>query len=761
MTKKLFFALFFLSLFSVGNAQTTEELPVSKILAQLAIRYERIFSYADKLVAGETSEMPPEELSFMEALDFLEARTQLSFKNLGQGFVAVYPKFEKSLFAPTHILEPVTITNYLTQGITKKKDGVLEVDYQNFGVLPGLIEPDVLLTLQTLPGVQSVDETVSNINIRGGSNDQNLILWDGIRMYQSGHFFGLISAFNPYQTKKVELIKNGTDASYGSSVSGVISMKTDTVVNRDFRAALGLNFINIGAFLDTPFGDNASLQVSARTSLTPFFITPTYEQYYDRAFQGTELFQTNDEVTPDNEQFSFNDFSLRWLYDLSKKDRIRVNFINISNFLNFDEAAIIDEEVESKKSKLTQKSLAAGLFYKRIWNPNWQMSAQTYFSNYRLQATNVDLLDDQRLFQENEVLETSFKLISQLNLTENFSSDTGYEYIETAISNTQDVNNPRFGSYERKVLRTHALFSSLMYSSDDKSTSFKLGGRLNYFHKFHRWRLEPRASFNQRFWKNFHLEILGEMKSQATTQEIDYQTDFLGIEKRRWHIANNEDTPILHSKQFSIGLHFDHKGWLISLESYLKEVTGITSQSQGFQNQYQFAKIIGSYKVKGMDFLLNKKFGHFSSWIRYSLTDNTYTFSDLPEKHLPNVVEIAHSFHLATSYRLRDFKISAGMKWRSGKPFTPLTEEGLESGNLIYEPAFSKNLKNYFRVDLSASQKFKLGEKIDAYVGISIWNLLDTENVLNSYYQETKEEVVQIEQPGLGITPNFSFRILF
>lgn len=59
-----------------------------------------------------------------------------------------------------------------------------------FGILPGLIEPDILQTVQALPGIKSIDETVSDINVRGGTNDQNLILWNGIKMYQSGHFLG-------------------------------------------------------------------------------------------------------------------------------------------------------------------------------------------------------------------------------------------------------------------------------------------------------------------------------------------------------------------------------------------------------------------------------------------------------------------------------------------------------------------------------------------------------------------------------------------
>lgn len=707
--------------------------------------------------------MPPENLSLEEALRFLEERTKLSFEKLGQGFIAVYAALEEKDEKPVlpQTLNKVLIINYLTQGISKKKNGVVEIDYDDFGVLPGLTEPDVLLTLQALPGVQSVDESVSNINVRGGSNDQNLILWDGIRMYQSGHFFGLITAFNPYQTKKVELIKNGTNAAYGNSVSSVVAMKTDTILNKEFHAAVGVNFINLGAFVDTPFGDKSSVQVSARTSLTPFFSTPTYEQYYDRAFQGSEVVERNDQVLRNNQEFSFNDFSLRWLYDLSEKDRIRVNFINISNALSFDENAFVEGELKSKRSQLSQNSLAAGLFYKRKILPKWSLSSQTYFSNYRLKATNSDLLSDQRLEQENLVLESNFKIISFLKINDQFDWQSGYEFTSTSISNTRALNNPQTAEYQHRGLDRHALFSSVVYSSKNKHTTFQLGGRFNYFSNFKEGRLEPRFGFNQKLWKNLHLEILGELKSQLTTQEIDYQTDFLGIEKRRWRLADNNEIPILRSKQISFGLYYEKKDWLISAEAYVKEVNGITSQSQGFQNQYQYAQITGNYFVKGIDFLLNKHFGNFSSWIGYSLMDNSYKFPALPEKHLPNILEIEHAFNFATSYSSGDFKVSFGVKWRTGKPFTPLTKEGLDNGNLIYAPAFSENLKNYFRMDISANQGFKLGKNTNAYVGISLWNLMDTKNVINAYYKKNNNEIVLVEESALGLTPNFSFRVLF
>ena len=132
------------------------------------------------------------------------------------------------------MINTILLKSYLIKGIDLEDDWSTLIDYSEFSLLPGLIEKDVLQTVQALPSILSSDETVSNLNIRGGSNDQNLILWDDIKMYQTGHFFGLISSFNPSMTQTATIINNGTDVSYTDGVSGTIHMKTDRKINSDF-----------------------------------------------------------------------------------------------------------------------------------------------------------------------------------------------------------------------------------------------------------------------------------------------------------------------------------------------------------------------------------------------------------------------------------------------------------------------------------------------------------------------------------------------
>ncbi|NCQ58976.1 MAG: TonB-dependent receptor plug domain-containing protein, partial [Flavobacteriales bacterium] len=238
-------------------------------------------------------------------------------------------------------LQDVVLQNIFAKGIQKNKDGAITLNVENFGNLPGLTEPDVLLMIQSLPGIISTDETVSNINIRGGTTDENLILWDDIRMFQNGHFFGLISAFNPYLTKNIILYKNGTNARYGESVSGVVAMHSANDIPEEISGGVQLNMINIGAFTEIPISNKLGIYVSGRRSIIDFIETPTYNQFFNRIFQNTKVTNlqntTESGILSAQEDFSFYDINLKAIYKASNKDSFHVNFLNIDNQLSFTE----------------------------------------------------------------------------------------------------------------------------------------------------------------------------------------------------------------------------------------------------------------------------------------------------------------------------------------------------------------------------------------------------------------------------------------
>ncbi|MCB0475475.1 MAG: TonB-dependent receptor plug domain-containing protein, partial [Flavobacteriaceae bacterium] len=703
-------------------------------------------------------------------LDRVNKDDIISIRHIGYKIVTEYAEKLNTKQCETFFLEPkvedlseIILTNYLTNGINKVIDGSISINYKNFGTVPGLIETDVLQTLQAIPGFQSVSETVSHLNIRGGTHDQNLILWDGIKIYQSGHFFGLISTMNPRMTRRVSLYKNGTPANYTDGVSGTVDMKTDYEVNRQLKAELGMNFINMDAFVDVPIRKNSSLQLASRTSISDYFNTPTYLEYFDRVFQNTDVLASSNNSNTTNQKFDFHDFSLRWIYDFTEKDKLRVNFLHLSNAIVISENAFGGSLYSTRESSLKQRNWSGGLNYSRIWNSKLKTDAQFYANKYQLEAKNFDILNEQILIQGNEILETGFYVNSKYTLNDQLSFEGGYQLTESGISNSNKLNAPPVDEYEKDVIDEHGLFVSSTLASKSQNTYLTVGLRSNFISPLKKMILEPRMSLNHRLNDKFSLQLLGEFKHQVTTLITDSRDNFLGIEKRRWELSNNDDIPVIKSKQISLGGNYSHQGLMINAEVYAKKVNGINALSQNFQNQYEFVSATGNYFVKGLDFIINNKFDDVSAWLSYSYAHNNYTFSDFSEKTFPSNLDIRHTFALGTSYTLDNLKLSAGFHWRTGKPATePLETNPTDGIHIFYRDANSSNLDAYHRLDASAIYDFNFSDRIKVEAGVSILNVLNTKNILNKYYYlDQNNEVKEANEYALRFTPNVALRVFF
>ncbi len=694
------------------------------------------------------------------------------------GFKPLFIKAEKlanltnckplSLTKTHQQLDEVIVFEFLTRGMIKQLDGSFEINTEQFGILPGLSEPDILQTVQALPGIKSIDETVSDINIRGGTNDQNLILWDGIKMYQSGHFFGLISAFNPYLTDKVSVIKNGSSAKYGDGVSGVIDLKTKNNLNQDFYGGAGFNLISGDVFGQLSLSNKTGIQFSARRSTTDFFKTPTFNTFFNRAFKSNKVSGNTIEV--DNivreDEFYFYDFSGKFLYDINEDHKFRIGFITINNQLDFTESII--EENLFTSSALDQSNLSIGSNLNSTWTDSFFSTINAYYTQYNLNATNTSSLGQQVLFQGNRVVETSVKLGTTYQFSNEFSLINGVQTIQTKIVNNTEVSQPQVSLNSTNRLNTNAIFSEFKYENENLFA--QIGIRFNHYQNpeiFKKISFEPRLNVNYAITDKWKAILLGEFKSQATNQVVDLEQNFLGIEKRRWTIADGSNLPVTQSKQGSLGLNYQSRGLFFGLEGFYKFVDGVSTETQGFQNQNQFnieGGAVGNFSIKGLEFLINQKSKNYSLWASYTYNTNNYTFDGLTPATFPNNLDIRHSATFGATYIYNSLRLGLGVNYRSGKPFTEpeSVNSVLFPAIIIYQDDNSSRLPDYIRADASIIYDFDIGNTIKASLGASVLNFTNRENILNTFYQlDQNDEIERVESSSLGITPNLSFRLKF
>ncbi|MCK0160593.1 carboxypeptidase-like regulatory domain-containing protein [Allomuricauda sp. F6463D] len=744
-------------------------------------------NFAANTVMGATVEVLGTDIAIITdnngsfALEHIPRDASLQVRYLG--YVTKYIKVEtflqssgcsQILLVPYYEqLDEVFVYEYLTSGIIKETDASITLNTAEFGILPGLIEPDILQTLQALPGIKSIDETVSDINVRGGTNDQNLMLWNGIKMYQSGHFFGLISAFNPYQTDKVTIYKNGTPANFGDGVSSVIQMETGNSIPEVFKGGGGFNLISGDVYAEVPITNNLGIQFSARRSATDFLSTPTYKQFINRAFQDSEITLQNNSTVDDefirDEDFFFYDFSGKILYDINNDHKVRLSAIHIKNNLKFEETNVSADETNI--SLLKQDNISIGGQLQSNWTDRFSTHLNLYYSTYNLDAQNVFDNQVQQLFQNNQVTENALKVHTNYIWNEAFSWSNGYQYIETGITNATIINEPNFNSEIKGVIRTHAPYTQFNYNAPGNKFNVKIGTRFNFvenLNTFNKVLIEPRINLNFKLANYVRAEILGESKSQTTNQVIDLEQNFLGIEKRRWTLSNNNSLPVTTSKQVSTGINYEKNSFYVGIEGFYKNVDGISTRTQGFQNPYQFSGEIGSYDVKGVELLINKKGDNYSTWLSYAYNKNDYTFDSIVPQSFPNNLDIRHTVTFASTYTYKNLKLSVGLNYRTGKPFTKPIEGDAGLDQDYYPPRINfqqpnnSRLPEYFRADASAIYNFQLSRRIRANTGISILNLTDRKNTLNKYYRvNANDEIEAVENFSLGITPNVSFRVNF
>lgn len=664
-------------------------------------------------------------------------------------------------------LAEVLIKEYLTKGISLNPDNSLKIIPQEFRVLPGLINADVLHSLQYVPGVVNTEETIAQINVRGGTHDQNLVLWNGSRMYQTGHFFGMISAINPLMNNKIKVIKNGSSAFYNEGVSSVIDISTREHT-QDHNQIFQLDMLSANASALLDLNDKSKLQIAARRSLTDVWESPTYNGFTDKVFQNTkiqDLIQGDENRITTRQELQFFDVSLQYDYEFDSGDKLNFDVLAIQNQLTFDEVSEMTSE--EKRNDFKQGNILANLSYKTNWNENHSTTLAFNASLYELEAFNQSVLSNQELLQTNQVVDLKFSLSDTYQLSDLFTLNTGYQFNEVGVRNNNEVTSPEVILREKQVLMTHSGIGEIEYNSENKKLKTLLGVRANYYSEFDDLRLEPRFNLSYQFNRYWQWNVLGEIKNQTLTQVIDQQQDFLGLEKRRWILADEEDFPIINNQQIEVGVNFNKKGWLLQGNLYHKKVEGISTGSQGFQNQLEFLQLNGNFEVMGVELLVQKCLNDFNFWFNFSVMDNTYDFTNFNPQRFANNFEITQSSAFGISYSTNQFQFSLGGRYFAGRPTTEIDTENPiltpdTNPRLNFLNPNESNLEDYLQINFTGTYQFQFANS-SIQTGLSILNLFNSNNLTQQFFRldDSSTSVENVRIRSLELTPNAFISIQF
>lgn len=206
--------------------------------------------------------------------------------------------------------------------------GLQKIDIKTIKQVPVVFgEADLLKVLLTLPGVKSVGEASTGLNVRGGSSDQNLILFNNATIYNPSHFFGMFSAFNPEVVKDVELYKSSIPAKFGGRLASVVDINSREGNKKDFAGSAGIGLLTSRANIEGPLvKDKSSFILGGRATYANWMLNLLPDQYKDSkaGFYDINL----------NINHEINEKNTIYFTGYLSKDRFNLNTDTIYNYGN-------------------------------------------------------------------------------------------------------------------------------------------------------------------------------------------------------------------------------------------------------------------------------------------------------------------------------------------------------------------------------------------------------------------------------------------
>ena len=578
---------------------------------------------------------------------------------------------------------------------------------------PALAEPDLFRTIQALPGVLTTSEFSTGLVIRGGNTDQNLILLDGVTVYNPSHLGGIFSNFIVDGVKEAELIKGAYNAEYGGRLSAVLNIISREGNQKKFEGKANLSLLSAQATLEGPFYKGAWVLSGRRT-------------YFD------QIFKNNPNIPP----YYFYDIQSHVYSDITPKDRLSLSFYNGIDDLLFGTFGLAGRWGNSTLS--TQ--------YRRVFSEkligNFLYANSLFFTEFGLGGSN-GLNSDNQI--DDATVAVNFSWFKSSENTIKFGAqlkNLGFLYTNTFGDSLQfkiQTKPKEFASYAK-----------LKYSPSEKFI-LEPGVRINMYNVysdsiFPDLRLGMKYLLNDDRYLNFSL---GNYHQFIATFQDDYNPTILD----QWIAVDNSIAPA-KSSQIVLGYEeYLNNLYKLQIEGYYKDIKNLFTfeESRATTDEAVSDSVLSDIVTPsngyayGLELFAQKMSGRLSGWLAYTFSVSRKSmnsiFYDKSEEYY-NSWDRTHSFSALGNYI---FSNKWDMNWKfslqSGQAYTPiigyynqiLPESPDEVFRTIPGTRNSARYSPYSRLDLGFVYHTKIfGSKMDIYV--QIINVFNRKNTFRKSY---------------------------
>jgi len=578
---------------------------------------------------------------------------------------------------------------------------------------PALAEPDLFRTIQALPGVLTTSEFSTGLVIRGGNTDQNLILLDGVTVYNPSHLGGIFSNFIVDGVKEAELIKGAYNAEYGGRLSAVLNIISREGNQKKFEGKANLSLLSAQATIEGPFYKGAWVFSGRRT-------------YFDKIFQNV----------PTIPPYYFYDIQSHIYTDLTSKDRLSLSFYNGVDDLLFDTFGLT--------GRWGNRTVSAQ--YRRVFSEkligNFLYANSLFFTEFGLGGSN-GLVSDNQI--DDATVAANFSWFKSSKSTLKFGAqikNLGFLYTNSFNDSLQFEINTKPKEF--------ANYMKLKYSAS-KRLILEPGLRINLYDVYSD-SIFPDLRFGMKYLLNDNRYLnfsVGNYHQFIATFQDDYNPNILD----QWIAVDNSVSPA-KSSQIVLGYEEYIKDlYKIQVEGYYKDIKNLFTfeESRATTDEAISDSVLSDIVTPsdgyayGLELFAQKMSGRLSGWLAYTFSVSRKSMNSIfyeKEEEYYNSWDRTHSFSALGNYI---FNNKWDMNWKlslqSGQAYTPiigyynqiLPEGPDEVYRTIPGTRNSARYSPYSRLDLGIVYHTKLfGSKMDIYV--QVINVLNRKNIFRKSY---------------------------
>jgi hypothetical protein len=644
-------------------------------------------------------------------------------------------------------------------------------------------EPDLLKSSLLLPGVQSVGEASGGYNIRGGSTDQNLILFDGAPIINPSHFFGFFTSFNSDIINDVTIYKSGMPARYGGRVSSVIDI--------DLREG-SPDKVNVSGGI-SPFTGRLMVEGPIVKKKVTFIVSgrTTYSDWVLRSLNDARL---------RNSSAGFNDIQGLINYDFNKN-----NSISLSGYRSDDSFDYY------KMYAIEYSNFSSTLRWKHSFNQQFSSQASLITSGYNY---TLDSKKDSTTYSRMKysLIQDIFRYDFTLHPNGNHKVDFGLDATYFSLMPGTQTPTGQYSLVVPKTLETERAFQPSFYLSDEYDITPNLlvsaGLRANLYYLFGPQTVflyasdSPRSvesitdtlhygsgrivksytdleyRFSMRYILGPELSVkVGCLSNYQYLDMISNTTSMSPIDI--WMISGRYIRP-QSGTQYSLGLYknFRMNGIESSVEVYYKNMDNILEYKGGAQllmNEHLETDILnGTGKAYGIELILKKKYGAITGWVSYTYSRVLYKVDgEFDEEkinngsYFPADFDKPNDLKLITNFKLsRRINFTSNFAYSTGRPITfPVAfYDFYNEPSVYFSDRNAYRIPDYMRLDLAVTINGNLKAKKMNHSSFTftVYNVLGRKNPYNVYFRVENGVVNGYEmsifgQPIFMVT--YSFRI--